>query len=136
MALRGTSKNKDNTALLDSASTDTILTNSKFFEFKGNETSWQTCNIVTMAGSRKLKFREGRAIIGLPGGSPFICERAMFAPEAPRNLISYKDLRAKKIHVSTALDNVEGALARAETPCHPSHGSRRLIHDGYRVYNI
>jgi hypothetical protein len=67
--------------------------NPKFFEFKGKKTSWQYCNIVTMAGSRKLKFREGRAVIGLPGGFPLICERAMYAPEAPRNLIQLQRLK-------------------------------------------
>ena len=110
MALRGTSKNKANIALLDSASIHTILTDLKFFEFKGKETSWQYCNLVTMAGSRKLKFQKGRAVIGLLGGFPLICERAMFAPEAPRNLICYKDLRTSQIHVSTTLDNVEEVL--------------------------
>ena len=63
-----------------------------------------------MAESRQFKFREGRVVIGLPGGFPLICERAMFTPEAPRNLISYKDLRANQIHVSTALDNAEEVL--------------------------
>ena len=46
----------------------------------------------------------------LPGGSTLICQGAMFAPEAPRNLISYKDLRANDIHISTALDRGEEAL--------------------------
>ena len=63
-----------------------------------------------MAGSRKFKFREGRAVIGMLGGFPLICERAMYAPEAHRNLISYKDLRVSQIHVSTSLDNAEEVL--------------------------
>jgi hypothetical protein len=52
MTLRGISETKANIALLDRASTHTILTNQKFFEFKGKETTWQYCNIVTMAESR------------------------------------------------------------------------------------
>jgi hypothetical protein len=84
--------------------------NPKLFEFNGKNTSWQYCNIVTIARSRKLKFREGRAVIGLPGGFFLICERAMYAPEAPRNLFSYRDLRASQIHVSTTLDNAEEVL--------------------------
>ena len=70
-----------NIALLDSASTHTILTNSRFFEFPAGQSSWQSCKITTMAGSWDLKFREGRAKIMLPGGSTFICQGAMFAPD-------------------------------------------------------
>jgi hypothetical protein len=63
-----------------------------------------------MAGSRNLKFREGRATIVLPGGFPLTCAKAIYAPDAPRSLISYRDLRARKIHVSTALENDEEVL--------------------------
>ena len=110
MAIRRKCEDKTSIALLDSASTHTILTNPKFFQFPTKETFWQYCNIVTMAGSRKLKFREGRAVIGMPGGFPLICEGAMYVLEAPRNMISYRDLRASQIHVSTAMDNAEEVL--------------------------
>jgi len=98
-------------ALLDSGSTHTILTNPKFFSFRNNEKSWQHCQIVTMAGSRTMRFREGRATVVLPGGFPLICENAMYAPDAPRSLISYRDLRARKIHISTEKERGEEVLA-------------------------
>ena len=97
-------------ALLDSASTHTILTNPKFFHFQENEKSWQHCQIVTMAGSRTLKFREGRATVVFPGGFPLTCDKTMYAPDAPRSLISYRDLRARKIHISTAMEMNEEIL--------------------------
>ena len=63
-----------------------------------------------MAGSRNIRFREGRTTVILPGGFPLNCERAMYAPDAPRSLISYRDLRARNIHVSTAVENDEEVL--------------------------
>jgi hypothetical protein len=110
MAIRGKFENMASVALLDSASTHTILTNPKFFEFPAGQTTWQHCTITTMAGSRNLRFRKGQAIIGLPGGFPLICERAMYVPDASHSLISYRDLRASQIHVSTAMDNDDEVL--------------------------
>jgi hypothetical protein len=34
----------------------------------------------------------------------------MYAPDAPRSLINYRDLRARNIHVSTAVENDEEVL--------------------------
>ena len=64
MTVRGKSETKANVEFLDSASTHTILTYPKLFEFSAKEISY-----VTMAGSRKFKFCKGRAIIGMPGDS-------------------------------------------------------------------
>ena len=89
------------TALLDSASTHSIFRDPQYFESDCMRGPWQECNILTIAGSRTFKFREGRATIVLPGGFPLRCERAMYAPAAPRSLISYRDLRANGIHAST-----------------------------------
>ena len=52
----------------------------------------------------------------LPGGAPLICERAMYVPDAPRSLISYCDLRANDIHVSTAVENDEEVLELRQGP--------------------
>ena len=103
---------KSNIILLDSASTHTILRESRFFEPSCMCGSWQECDVVTIAGRRKIQFREGRATIVLPGGFPLYCEKAMYAPNAPRSLISYRDLRKNGIHASTVVevDDVE-ALA-------------------------
>ena len=49
-------------------------------------------------------------MVVLPGGFPLNCEKTMYAPDAPRSLINYKDLRARNIHVSTAVENDEEAL--------------------------
>jgi hypothetical protein len=110
MTLYEGSSSNPNEALLDSASTHTILTNPQFFQFPNDEGTWQHCTIITMAGSRNIRFREGQAMVILPGGFPLNCDKAMYAPDAPRSLISYRDLRARNIHVSTAVENDEEVL--------------------------
>ena len=46
----------------------------------------------------------------LLGGIPILCERAMYSPNAPRSLISYRDLRANGIHITTTQVNGEEVL--------------------------
>ena len=116
MTLFETHSSNPNEALLDSGSTHTILTNPKFFNFKNNEGDWHHCTIVTMTGKRNIRFREGPAILRFPGGFHLKCQRAMYAPDAPRSLISYRDLRRANIHISTALENGEEVLELRQGP--------------------
>ena len=116
MVNNGSTGIEANIALLDSASTHTILQDQAFFEFKTRNEAWQTCDLITIAGKRNFRFREGRAHIVLPGGTPLICERAMYAPGAPRSLISYRDLRANEIQVSTAQEKGEEVLELRRGP--------------------
>ena len=116
MVLSGVPTNKAKIALLNNASTYTVLQDHAYFEFKTQNEPWQTCDLVIIAGKRNFKFCEGRAGVILPGGAPFICERAMYAPDAPRSLISYRDLRANDIHVSTAVENDEEVLELRRGP--------------------
>ena len=98
-------------ALLDSATTHTILRDSLYFSFAGSDTdAWQVCQMQTIAGGRDFKFREGRATIVLPGGATLLIANAMFAPSASRSLISFKDLRANGIHTTTIVKNNKEAL--------------------------
>ena len=46
----------------------------------------------------------------LPGGFPLNCEKSIYAPDASRSLISYRDMRARNVHVSTAVVNDEEVL--------------------------
>ena len=109
MVQRSREESFSETALLDSASTHTILRDPMFFESSCMRGSWLNCDILTIAGSRNFKFREGRATVILPGGFPLKCERAMYAPAAPRSLISYRDLRANGIHIFTHGENDDDA---------------------------
>ena len=91
------------TALLDSATTHNILRHPDYFQFESSDSTWQTCELTTIAGKKNLKFKEGRAKLLLPRSTSIILARAMYAPVAPRNLISYKDLRAQRVHLTTEL---------------------------------
>ena len=46
----------------------------------------------------------------LLGGTPILCEKAIYAPNAPRSLISYCDLRVNGIHITTAQVSGEEVL--------------------------
>ena len=69
-----------------------------------------------MTGSRTLRFREGQATIVLPGGFSLKCEKAMYAPDAPRCLISYRDLRARNIHACTTLHDSQEVIELRQGP--------------------
>ena len=100
-------------ALLDSGSTHTILRDPQYFEFSRHDSdtpSWQTCKLSTVAKKRKMTFREGRARVKLPRGATLICPNAMFAPEAQRSLISFRDLQAHGIHALTVIMDGEEIL--------------------------
>ena len=98
-------------ALLDSASTHTILRDLKYFEFFGRECeAWRTCELNIVAGRQNLKFREGWARVVLPRGATLVCNHAMYAPDAHRSLINFWDLRSHGIHVMTALRDAEEIL--------------------------
>ena len=97
-------------ALLDNASTYTILRSLMFFTFPVNNTCWRTSHITTIAGKKNITFKEGTATVLLPGNHPMTCQDAMYAPDAPRSLISYRDLKANEIHVSPKKENDEEAL--------------------------
>jgi len=102
-------------ALLDSASTHTILTKAEFFHSQ-SEKFWSHCKILTMAGSRTLRFREGRATVVLPRGFPLNCEKAIYAPDTPRSLISFRDLRARNIHAYTTMQGDEKVIELRQGP--------------------
>ena len=98
-------------ALLDSATTHTILRSPEYFKFEGHRATRHTSDIVTIAGRRNFCYRKGQARVLLPGGTPILCERAMYSPNAPRSLVSYRDLRANGIHITTAQVNGEEVLS-------------------------
>ena len=69
-----------------------------------------------MVGSRTLRFRKGWTIVILHGGFPLDCPKAMYAPNAPRSLISYRDLRARNIHLCTTMQGDEEVIELRQRP--------------------
>jgi hypothetical protein len=109
--------NHQEVALLDSATTHTILRDPLYFSFSGNQTkAWQSCDLLTVAGRRNFQFREGRASIVLPGGTTLRIKHAMYAPSAHRSLISFKDLRAHGVHTFTTVKGNSEALELRQGP--------------------
>ena len=104
-------------ALLDSATTHTILRDFLYFSFTGSDAdAWEVCQMQTIAGGRDFKFCEGQATIVLPGGATLLIANAMFAPSASRSLISFKDMQANDIHTTTIVKiNKEALLLQRET---------------------
>ena len=111
MVLDKAASSNDEITLLDSASTHTILRSREFFDFPAENMTWKNTHVTTIAGCKNLTFLEGDATIWLPGNHPVKCKDAMYAPNAPRSLICYQDLRANDIHISTKLVKDEEALA-------------------------
>ena len=108
--------NKAKIALLDNASTYTVLQDHAHFEFKTRNEPWPTCDLSHNRRETKLQVPRGAGSCDSARGSPLICERAIYAPDSPRSLISYHDLRANDIHVSTAVENDEEVLELRRGP--------------------
>ena len=98
------------TTLLDSATIHSILKHPDYFQFEHSDFPWQSCELTTIAGKRNLKFKEGWAKLLLPRGTSITLARAMYAFAAPHNLISYKDLHAQVVHLTTKLVQGEEAI--------------------------
>ena len=46
-------------ALLDNATTHTILRSPEYFKFEGHRATWHTSDVVTIAGRQNFHYREG-----------------------------------------------------------------------------
>ena len=83
--------------LADSATTHTILRDSKYFVslklFEGN--------LTTISGTSNLVEGSGRAIIMLPNGTKLQINDALYSTRSRRNLLSFKDIRRNGYHLET-----------------------------------
>jgi hypothetical protein len=92
-----TSNNKDETCLVDSATTHTILNDRKHFSsLVKRETT-----ISTISGTSKIIEGSGRANILLYGGTKLHIENALHSSKSYRNLLSFKDIRLNGYHIET-----------------------------------
>lgn len=81
-----------NAYLQDSASTYILPKNYILYKF-----SSEVCKIVTMVGNQNVKFQKGRTTIALLKRFFFMCKITLYASNAPRSQIIYRDLRTSKI---------------------------------------
>ncbi|KAJ1288179.1 hypothetical protein BS78_02G070800 [Paspalum vaginatum] len=97
---------KEELCLVDSCTTNSILTEIKYFQtLKKSEG-----NILTIAGRNALIVGSGRAIVNLPMGTQIVIENALLYPDSTRTLLSYRDIRNNGIHVKTYEKNKEEYL--------------------------
>jgi hypothetical protein len=92
--------------LVDSCTTNTILTEIKYFQTIKRKEG----NVLTIAGRDALIVGSGRAIITLPMGTQIIIEDALLYPDSTRTLLSYRDICKNGIHVETHVENKEEFL--------------------------
>jgi len=84
--------------LVDSAATNSILRDTKYFQTLQKRTE----NVLTIAGSNGRIIGSGRAVVVLPNDTRFFIDEAFLYPGAERNLLTFKDIRRSGYHITTA----------------------------------
>lgn len=97
-------------ALLDSATTHTILRDPCYFNFSQNKDTWQVVIQSQLPEAGIFDSKRAKQSYFCLEEPPLITCRAMYAPSAPQSLISYCDLRAMDIHILTTIRNNEEVL--------------------------
>ena len=97
--------------LIDSAATNSILRETKYFQTLQKRTK----NITTVAGSNGRIVGSGRAIVVLPNATRIIIEEAFLYPGATHTLLTFKDIRRSGYHVATACERGAEYLYITET---------------------
>jgi peptide/histidine transporter 3/4 len=107
----------EETCLVDSCTTNTILRETRYFEsIKKTPRS-----IMTIAGGKSKIVGSGRATIILPVRTTLLIEEALLYPESTRTLLSFKDIRANGLHVETDDDNGKECLLITKRDAHGKH---------------
>ena len=87
--------------LVDSATTHTILRNRQLFvDFLPIVTK-----VSTMTGSDNIIKGRGIAQFSMPNGTIIKVDDALYAPRAPRTLLSFKAVRDNDLHLHTYVEN-------------------------------
>ena len=88
---------KGETCLADSATTHTILNNTKYF----SNLVLEKADVHTISGKSKIIEGYGKANILLPKGTKLKIEMALYSSKSQRNLLSVKDIRSNGYHIET-----------------------------------
>src|ERR1041385_8397190 len=92
---------KEETCLIDSATTNTVLRETKYFQTLTKKPR----NIMTIAESNTHIVGTVSATIVLPMGTQLVIKDALLYPESKRTLLSFKAIRANGFHVETKVEN-------------------------------
>jgi hypothetical protein len=88
----------DEPCLIDSATTNSILRETKYFQTLLKRTE----NITTIVGNNGRIVGSGRAIVVLPNGTRIFIEEAFLHPGVTRTLLTFKDICRSGYHVTIA----------------------------------
>lgn len=91
---------EEDICLVDSATTNTILRETRYFHTLTKKTG----NIMTIAGSNAHIVGTGSATLVLPMGSHIFIKDALLYPNSKRTLLSFKDIRANGFHIETEIE--------------------------------
>ena len=87
--------------LADSATTNTILRDQKYF----SHITLVEANVNTISGPADLIDGSGRATIMLPYGTIFHINDVLYSIKSIRNMLSFKYIRHNGYHIETTYDN-------------------------------
>ena len=87
--------------LADSATTQTILRDQKYF----SHITLVEANVNTISGPTDLIDGSRIATIMLPCGTIFHINDALYSVRSRRNMLSFKDIRLNGYHIETTYDN-------------------------------
>jgi hypothetical protein len=89
--------------LVDSCATNTILSETKYFQ----SLTKRTGNILTIVGRNACIVGFGKATIILIMGTQVTIENALLYPDSTCNLLGYKDIYKNELHIVTHEENNE-----------------------------
>jgi hypothetical protein len=87
--------------LIDSATTHTILQDKKYFL----DLILAENNVNTISGASNIVEGSGRACIILPNNTKLYIDDALYSSKSRRNLLSFKDIRCNEYHIETMQEN-------------------------------
>ena len=87
--------------LVDSATTNTILRETKYFQTLQKKTE----NITMIVGRNGHIVGSGGAMVVLPNNTSIFIEEAFLYPGAVRTLLTFNDIHHSGYHVTTACEN-------------------------------
>jgi len=101
-----TNPSEEELCLVDSCTTNTILTEIKYFQTLKKREG----NVLTIAVRDALIVGSGKTIITLSMGTQIVIEDSLLYPDSTRTLLSYRDVRKNGFHVETYEENNEEYL--------------------------
>ena len=128
-------------ALLDSATTHTILRSPEYFKFEGHRATWHTSDIVTIAGRRNFRYKEhnlqhrascASSRSSTKCGKSTKCGAAM--PELKRPLVGVANLGGSNLKTELGPRHLASSAYSMEIPARIQMWHNKLGHPGTTMF--